>query len=290
MALWHDRRGNFSALRAVTLLALIMPALFGVYYTMTSNWGPRPFDAITHYSGLWGIRILAATYLVSVLRRMGRWPRLVDVRRMIGVGCFCYLVFHVSLYVVDQAFDIRTVISEIVLRIYLTIGFLAFAGITALAITSNDYMVRRMGGMRWRKLHWLIHPIIILAAIHNFMQSKLDMFQPTILSGIVLFAMVYRLIHWQLPRSAKNGFGELPLWMLGLLALSVSGTVFLAEAIGFWIAYDPITSPLMVLRLDFDFNAGIRPGWYVLAACTILVAIAGLRQWPSTKPRELAPA
>jgi len=269
-------------------MALLTPALFGAYYTVTSDWGPRPFNAVTHYSGLWGIRILAAAYLVTLLRRIGRWPRLIDVRRMIGVGSFCYLVFHVSLYVIDQAFDIPTVISEIVLRIYLTIGFLAFSGVTALAITSNDYMVRRMGGMRWRKLHWLIHPIIILGAIHNFMQSKLDMFHPTVLSGIVFFAMVYRLVHWKLPRAAKTSLGELPLWMLGTLGLATGAATFLGEAIGFWIAYG--VSPLMVLQLDFDFSAGIRPGWYVLMACALFLAIAALRQRPDTRRSELATA
>ena len=288
MALWHDKRGNFSALRAASLAALLTPALFGAYYTLSDDWGPRAFNAVTHYSGLWGIRILAAAYLVTLLRRIGRWPRLIDVRRMIGVGCFCYLVFHVSLYVIDQAFDIPTVISEIVLRIYLTIGFLAFSGVTALAITSNDYMVRRMGGMRWRKLHWLIHPIIILGAIHNFMQSKLDMFHPTVLSGIVFFAMVYRLVHWKLPRAAKTSLGELPLWMLGTLGLATGAATFLGEAIGFWIAYG--VSPLMVLQLDFDFSAGIRPGWYVLMACALFLAIAALRQRPDTRRSELATA
>jgi len=288
MAIWHDKRGKFSALRAVTLLALITPALFGAYYTLTSDWGPRPFDAVTHYSGLWAIRILAATYLVALLRRIGRWPRLIDVRRMIGVACFCYLVFHVSLYIVDQAFDIPTVISEIVLRIYLTIGFLAFSGVTALAITSNDYMVRRMGGMRWRKLHWLIHPIIILGAVHNFMQSKLDIFHPTVLSGIVLFAMVYRLAHWKLPRASKTATGELPFWMLASLWLTTGVVTFLAEAIGYWASYG--VSILMVLQLDFEFSAGIRPGWYVLGSCAIFLAIALVRQRPETKRAEFAPA
>jgi sulfoxide reductase heme-binding subunit YedZ len=288
MAILHDNRGNFSALRAVTLLALITPALFGAYYTLTSNWGPRPFDAVTHFSGLWGIRILAATYLVTLLRRIGRWPRLINIRRMIGVACFCYLVFHVLLYIVDQAFDIPTVISEIVLRIYLTIGFLAFAGVTVLAITSNDYMVRRMGGMRWRKLHWLIHPIIILGAIHNFMQSKLDIFHPTVLSGIVLFAMVYRLLHWKLSHASKSSTGELPLWMLGLLALATGAVTFLAEAIGYWLSYG--VSVLIVLQFNFDFGAGIRPGWYVLAACASFFAVAVVRQRPDTRQGELAAA
>ena len=280
--LWQDRRGHFSSLRAITLLALLAPAFFALYYTATSNWGPRPFDAVTHFSGLWGVRILVATLLVTPFRRLGRCPKLVDVRRMMGVACFCYLVFHVSLYVVDQAFDIVTVITEIALRIYLTIGFVAFTGITALAMTSNDYMVRRMGGMRWRKLHWLMHPIVILGVIHYFLQAKLEMFQPTVMAGVVAWAFVYRLAHWKLARSFKGPYGELPLWFIGLLGLVITTLTFLIEAVAFWWGFG--VSPLLVLQQDFSFEAGIRPGWYVLMAGVIFFLVAAIRQRPGEKP------
>jgi sulfoxide reductase heme-binding subunit YedZ len=288
MALWHTKRGDFSSLRAITLALLLTPALAALYYTATNNWGPRPFDAVTHFSGLWGVRILVATLLVTPFRRLGRWPKLIDVRRMMGVASFCYLVFHVSLYVVDQAFDIVTVLTEIALRIYLTIGFVAFIGMAALAITSNDYMVRRLGGMRWRKLHWLMHPIVILGVIHYFLQAKLEMFQPTVMAGIVGWAFAYRLAHWKLPRSFKGPYGELPLWFIGLLGLTVTALTFLIEAVGIGIGFG--ISPLLVLEQDFSFEAGIRPGWYVLAAGVIFFLVAAIRQRPGERKAELAPA
>ncbi len=60
---------------------------------------------------------------------------------------------HISLYVADQMFDLWKVASEIALRLYLTIGFVALLGLTALAVTSTDGMVRRLGGKRWQRLH-----------------------------------------------------------------------------------------------------------------------------------------
>jgi len=75
------------------------------------------------------------------------------------------------------------VASEIVLRYYLTIGFTAWLGLAVLAATSNDAMVRRLGGLRWRNLHQLIYPIAVLGAIHYFMQSKLEVFEPTVIGG-----------------------------------------------------------------------------------------------------------
>ena len=80
----------------------------------------------------------------------------------------------------------------------------------------------------------------------------------------------------------------LKLWMLGTLGLATGAVTFLAEAIGFWIAYG--VSPLMVLQLDFDFSAGIRPGWYVLMVCALFLLVAALRQRPDTRRSELATA
>ena len=60
------------------------------------------------------------------------------------------------------------------LRIYLTIGFVALIGLTALASTSTDGMIKRLGGERWNRLHKIVYPIAILGIIHFMMQTKLD--------------------------------------------------------------------------------------------------------------------
>src|SRR6185295_6134271 len=96
---------------------------------------------------------------VTPLRRVARFNHLVDVRRMIGVGAFVYAAAHISLYVADQMFDLWKVASEIVLRLYLTIGFIALLGLMALAATSTDAMVRRLGAKRWQRLHQAIYVI-----------------------------------------------------------------------------------------------------------------------------------
>ena len=48
----------------------------------------------------------------------------------------------------------RKVIHEITHRVYLVVGAVAWLGLAALAATSTDGMVRRLGGNpRWRRLH-----------------------------------------------------------------------------------------------------------------------------------------
>ena len=274
MALWHDKRGRFSPLRAATLVLLVAPFLALLYFTATHQLGPRARTEAIHEVGLWSLRFLLLSLFITPLRRIGRYAQLIDVRRMIGVASFLYIALHLVLYIADQVFDFGKVVSEIVLRYYLTIGFTAWVGLAVLAATSNDAMIRRLGGIRWRHLHWWIYPTAILGCIHYFMQSKLEVFEPTVIGGIFIWLMLYRLLHWRF-RPA----GEFPLWVIAATWFGVGLLTFALEAIGFWIAFQaPI---LRVLELDFNFRTGIRPGWYVWMVGAIVTAIGLWRMKPA---------
>ena len=200
---------------------------------------------------------------------------------MIGVASFCYIALHLVLYAADQMFDMGKVVSEIVLRYYLTIGFTAWLGLAVLGATSNDFFVRRLGGLRWRNLHRLVYAIAILGSIHYFMQSKLQVFEPTVMGGVFLWLMLYRVLHWAYPRG-----GEFPIWAIAGTWFAVGAFTFLAEAVGFWIAFHaPIDR---VLEMDFNFKAGIRPGWYVWGVGAIVTAIGLLRMKPAGSRVQLA--
>ena len=80
MALWHDRRGRFSPLRAGTLVLLVSPALTLLYFTLTHDLGPRPIIEALHETGLWTVRFLMLALLISPLRRLARYAFLIDVR------------------------------------------------------------------------------------------------------------------------------------------------------------------------------------------------------------------
>ena len=283
MALWHDKRGRFSTLRAVTLVVLIAPLLALIYFTLTHDLGARPRTEAIHEVGLWGLRFLMASLFITPLRRIGRYAMLIDARRMIGVASALYMVLHFILYIVDETYDLGVVVSEIVLRIYLTIGFTAWLGIMVLGFTSNDYMVRQLGGLRWRNLHRLVYPITMFSCVHYFMQSKLQVFEPTWISGIFVWLMLYRFLHWRFPRQ-----DEFPITVIAASWFLVGALTFLFEALAFWIAFR--APPLMILAADFNFRAGIRPGWYVWGVGLIVTAIGLVRLRPVGGSLKLAPS
>jgi sulfoxide reductase heme-binding subunit YedZ len=280
LVLWRDRRGRLSLLRIVTLIALLFPLGLAVATAWSVGLGARPLNDLIHRAGYWALMFLLLSLAVTPLRRVGRFGALVDVRRMIGVGAFCYALAHLSLYVVDQSFDVVKVATEIASRVYLTIGFTVFCGLTALAVTSTDGMVRRLGGKRWRRLHQIIYVLALLALVHFFQQTKADVTVPTLFAGLFGWLMVYR-------AAAALWFdkAELPTWALLLLTIVASGLTFLGEAVGIGIAYH--VSPLTILDGAFDFEFAIRPGWYVLAAGLVVVALDLVRsRWRLRTPRS----
>ena len=51
MALWHDKRGRFSPLRALTLVLLVLPLFVVTYHAVTQQLGPRPVNEAIHEIG-----------------------------------------------------------------------------------------------------------------------------------------------------------------------------------------------------------------------------------------------
>jgi sulfoxide reductase heme-binding subunit YedZ len=279
--LWRDRRGRISALRVATLLLLLLPLAKAVAESSQIAHGARPLNELIHRAGFWALVFLGVTLAVTPFRRIFRYGNLIDVRRMLGVGTFCYIAAHLALFFADQSYSVGKFIHEITHRVYLIVGAVAWIGLAALAVTSTDGMVRRLGGMRWRRLHQAIYAIALLALIHYFQQTKADVTVPTFAAGLFFWLIAYRVLAWW------QGRGELSTLSLFLLVICVSVATFLGEAIGIAIAFH--VSPMRVLGTIFDFDAGIRPGWQVLAAgLAVAVVDAVTSRW---KPRATrAPA
>jgi sulfoxide reductase heme-binding subunit YedZ len=279
--LWRDRRGRISALRVATILLLLLPLAKAVFEASDIAHGARPLNELIHRAGFWALVFLGVTLAVTSFRRIFRYGNLIDVRRMLGVGTFCYIAVHLALFFADQSYSFAKLIHEITHRVYLIVGAVAWIGLAALAATSTDCMVRRLGGMRWRRLHQAIYAIALLALIHYFQQTKADVTVPTFAAGLFLWLIAYRVLAWW------QGSSELSTLSLFVLAIAVSVVTFLGEAIGIAIAFH--VSPMRVLGTIFDFDAGIRPGWQVLAAGLAVTAIdAVMSRW---KPRAArAPA
>jgi len=177
-------------------MASLIPAFWLVYALLTNQLGANPIEAITRETGLWALRFLWLTLLVTPLHWLTGWNKLTTLRRMLGLYVFFYALLHMLLYLwLDQFFDINEIIKDIIKRPFITIGFFTFTALIPLVITSNNKMVKRLGGKAWKKLHRLTYFIAIASSLHFYMLVKQDKTEPLIYISLlaVLFAVrLYR--------------------------------------------------------------------------------------------------
>jgi sulfoxide reductase heme-binding subunit YedZ len=279
---WRDRRGRVSALRLVTLAVLLIPIGKALFDASLIAHSARPINEMIHRAGFWALVFLGVALAVTPFRRVLRYGQLIDVRRMIGVGAFAYIAAHLTLFFADQGYSVVKFFTEIFSRVYLIIGIVAWLGLAALAATSTDAMVRRLGGMKWRRLHQIVYVISLLALIHYFQQTKADVTVPIFAASLFGWLLLYRLVVW---------WRDVPeLSTLELLALTIAVSVlsFVGEAVGIAIAFH--VSPLVLLETVFDFDVGIRPGWEVLAAglCVVVVDLIRSRAGKGRRAQAVA--
>jgi sulfoxide reductase heme-binding subunit YedZ len=266
MALWNDRGGRFSPLKAAVLLGAVLPAAVLAGQYVTGDLGPRRAHVAILTLGLWTVRFLLISLAVTPASRIFQWQRLPLTRRILGVTTACYVLAHLSFYAIDENLRLWFVVSEIVRRIYLTIGFVALTGLVALAITSTDGWMQRLG-RRWKRLHKLVYPVTVLALAHYFMQSKADVTEPVMMSGFFVWLMAWR----ALPMPAQRS-----LWPLPVLAV---GAALATAAIEFaWYGLVTGISPWRVLAANLDIDDGFSPAvWVGLAGIAVAAAAAARR-------------
>lgn len=217
--------------------------------------GARPLIQVIHFVGDWAIRLLLLSLAVTPARRLFNAPKLLLTRRTLGLGAAALIGVHFVVYLVDVG-NLATAASEIVLRIYLTIGFVAVLAFAALSATSWDGAIRRLGATRWNRLHQLVYPATALALLHFFMQQKLDVTQPVLMTGLFVWLM-----GWRVLQAYGRGTG-----FLNLLALAAASGLLTALIEAGWYAAATGIDPVRVLQANLSFAYAISPSWWVAGA------------------------
>ncbi|MCE1236929.1 MAG: ferric reductase-like transmembrane domain-containing protein [Hyphomicrobiales bacterium] len=268
---WRDRAGRFSPLRAATLVGLLAPLGLLLWRTASGDLGARPLTEALHFCGDRAIETLIAAIAITPLRRLSATARLVDVRRMIGVASFLWAAAHLALYVVDQAGDLGKVAGEIAVRPYLLIGFVALIGLAALAATSTDRMIRRLGGPRWNRLHGLVHPIAILALVHVFLQVRLDPGWAAIVAGLATGGLAVRV-------AGRDGGGA-----SGLAGATIAAWIGAAASELVWFAIKTKRPIAPIALANFDTSFRIAPSWWAAGLLALIGLTALAWRWRSQK-------
>jgi sulfoxide reductase heme-binding subunit YedZ len=161
--------------------------------------GANPIAEALNELGLVALVLLIASLALSPLRMVFGWTWPIR-RRMLGLLAFSYAALHVSVYVgLDQAFDWRTIAADVSKRKFIFVGFAAFTLLIPLAVTSTNAAVRRMGYVKWSRLHTLVYPAALLAVIHFVWRVKKDIREPVVY-GLILGTLLLVRVVWGLRR------------------------------------------------------------------------------------------
>ncbi|EYD73403.1 protein-methionine-sulfoxide reductase heme-binding subunit MsrQ [Limimaricola hongkongensis] len=177
-------------------------AAFLFWQALTGRLGVEPINALEREYGDTAIKLLVTGLAVTPLLKYTR-VSLMRFRRAIGLLTFFFVLAHFSVWALLDVQSFGRVWADILKRPYVTVGMIAFVGLIPLALTSNNWSVRRLG-RNWRRLHQLVYGIAILGAVHYIWLAKGFQIEPLVYLGLILGLLATR-IRWK--RLVAERFG-----------------------------------------------------------------------------------
>ncbi len=185
---------NFNRSKPVLFILILFPSLLWAYQFVTGNLGVNPIEKLMDELGLMALRLIIITLMITTLSNIKPLKSIVVLRRMIGLFAFYYVCLHFSTYIVlDHFLDMQFIIQDIIKRPFITFGFISFLFLIPLASTSTKNMIKRLGFKLWKKIHYLIYPVAILASMHFYVLVRADKTEPVIYMGIIILLLLHRI-------------------------------------------------------------------------------------------------
>jgi len=179
--------------KPIIFFLLIAPSIFWVVMLVQGNLGVNPIDKLMDELGQMALRLIIATLIISSLSEFKLLRALQNIRRMIGLLAFYYVLSHFLTYIVlDHFFNWEFIIKDIIKRPFITFGFINFVLLLPLVFTSTNTMLKKLTFKIWKRLHSLIYIIAPLAALHYYLLTKADKTEPLIYLGIILGLLLWR--------------------------------------------------------------------------------------------------
>ena len=175
--------------KAFVFLLCLVPFLRLFILALQDDLSANPIEFVERATGFWTLFILLLTLSLTPVRLLTgiAWP--LQLRRMTGLFMYFYACLHITTYVwLDHSFFWPDISHDILKHPYVLVGFSAFLFTTPLAITSNNFMIRKLG-RRWKQLHRLVYLIGILGVVHFWWLVKKDIREP-LLYGCILLALL----------------------------------------------------------------------------------------------------
>lgn len=171
----------------------LAPALWAFWLAANNQLGANPVKSFEHILGQWALRFLILTLLVTPLRDLFRLNFL-PYRRALGLLAFYYVAMHFATYIIlDRGLNWPEIVKDVTQRWFIIIGFAAFILMIPLAMTSNQWSIRKLKS-KWQSLHRLIYIIALAGSLHFLMSVKSWPTEPLIYGLIIITLVLWRVV------------------------------------------------------------------------------------------------
>lgn len=172
------------------IVGLLVPFWY-LYLGLTGGLGVEPIEALEHKLGVLALQGLILGLAVRPLRN---WTgvNLIKFRRAVGLITFYYIFCHLLVWLVLDVQILSQIWADILKRPYITVGMVGFVLLIPLAVTSNNWSIRKLGPLKWRRLHQLSYGAALLGAVHWIMLERGWQLEPLIYLGLIVLLLLAR--------------------------------------------------------------------------------------------------
>jgi sulfoxide reductase heme-binding subunit YedZ len=190
--------------KIATWLLCLAPGAWLLWRVYAQQLGPNPVETLEHQTGLRALQLLLLTLAMTPLRRFSGRPEPIRLRRTIGLFAYFYACVHLCMYLLfDLQFSPVQLADDLIKRTYITLGFAGWLLLLPLALTSTDGWQRRLK-RRWKLLHRLIYPAVLLGVLHFVWLVKRDEREPASYLAVLVLLLVLRLQWPRKPAPARQ--------------------------------------------------------------------------------------
>ena len=174
----------------VMLIPFVLLSLKSIGYF--SGLGANPVEAIIHETGLWGIRFLMLTLLITPIAYYSGNRSIAKLGKPVGLMAFFYVLNHFLTYaMIDQAGDLGVIIVDIIETPYLIVGWGGFLCLFGVASVSFKRLENWFNQNR-STISGLVYTATILGVWHFYWQAKVIEIESLIYSIIITILIVWR--------------------------------------------------------------------------------------------------
>ena len=170
----------------------ILPAFWFFYLGLTGGLGVEPIKTLEQKLGEFGLQLFISVLAITPLRKF-TGISLIKFRRAVGLMVFFYICIHLMVWLFLDVQIFSQIWKDILKRPYITIGMIGLVMLIPAAVTSNNWSVRKLGPVKWKRIHWLTYAAVVLGAMHFIMVQKVWEAEPLIYLSVILALLATRL-------------------------------------------------------------------------------------------------